>query len=289
MRIDIGRFLKALTALAVVVFLVFIVYEIFFNKTEPKDNNNDLNWNSSYQPYGTPTPETAPQASDTPGSSTQQPGTTDYVAPPGTTRTPIPTYTPAPTPTATERPTNAPTRKPTATPTSSALRNGSEGAKVKAVQQRLKQLGYLTGSADGVFGDGTEAAVKAFQKANGLTADGVVGTGTLNKLNSSSAKAKSTESQAKATARPTPRSYTPSEPENYRYLQLGSTGSDVKKLQNRLIELGYLSGSASGSFDQATHDAVLAFQQRNGQWVDGVAGEDTQSALFGKDALPARR
>lgn len=290
MRINLGRLLKVLTALAVVVFLVFIVYEIFFNKTPQTERNpSDWDWGATYEPYGSPTPGTVPQATDEPGA-TRIPGTTDYVTAPGATRTPIPTYTPAPTPTPTVKPTSAPTKSPTATPAgSSALRNGDEGSKVKAVQQRLKTLGYLTGSADGVFGDATEAAVKAFQRANGLTADGVVGANTLKKLNSSSAKAKSTESQTKATARPTPRSYTPSEPENYRYLQLGSTGSDVKKLQNRLIELGYLSGSATGTFDQATHDAVLAFQQRNGEWVDGVAGEDTQTALFSSNALPAKK
>lgn len=45
----------------------------------------------------------------------------------------------------------------------------------KAVQQKLKELGYYKGSVDGVFGQGTRGAVIAFQKANGLTADGIVG------------------------------------------------------------------------------------------------------------------
>lgn len=45
----------------------------------------------------------------------------------------------------------------------------------KAVQQKLKELGYYKGSVDGVFGQGTRGAVIAFQKENGLTADGIVG------------------------------------------------------------------------------------------------------------------
>ncbi len=58
------------------------------------------------------------------------------------------------------------------------LRQGSKGDEVKEVQRRLKQWGYYTGSVDGVFGAATKKAVVAFQKKNGLTADGVVGKST---------------------------------------------------------------------------------------------------------------
>ena len=58
------------------------------------------------------------------------------------------------------------------------LRQGSTGAEVKEVQRRLKQWGYYTGAVDGIFGAGTKKAVIAFQKKNGLTADGVVGKAT---------------------------------------------------------------------------------------------------------------
>ena len=74
------------------------------------------------------------------------------------------------------------------TSSSTTLQNGSTGAEVKKMQQRLKELGYLKGSADGDFGDATEAAVRAFQAQNGLTVDGKAGPATLNKLYSSSAK-----------------------------------------------------------------------------------------------------
>lgn len=62
------------------------------------------------------------------------------------------------------------------------LRQGSRGGEVKEVQRRLKQWGYYTGSVDGVFGAGTKKAVIAFQKKNGLKADGVVGKSTYQAL-----------------------------------------------------------------------------------------------------------
>lgn len=55
---------------------------------------------------------------------------------------------------------------------------GSRGEQVKAVQEKLRQYGYMTGSADGVFGRETYNAVIRFQKKNDLTADGVVGSAT---------------------------------------------------------------------------------------------------------------
>ena len=60
-----------------------------------------------------------------------------------------------------------------------ALRQGSSGATVKKVQQKLKNWGYYSGSVDGIYGKNTVAAVKLFQKKNGLTVDGIAGTKTL--------------------------------------------------------------------------------------------------------------
>ncbi|MBE7079899.1 MAG: spore cortex-lytic enzyme [Clostridiales bacterium] len=62
------------------------------------------------------------------------------------------------------------------------LRSGAKGGEVKEVQRRLKLWGYYSGSVDGVFGEGTKKAVIAFQKKNGLTADGVVGKSTYKAL-----------------------------------------------------------------------------------------------------------
>lgn len=62
------------------------------------------------------------------------------------------------------------------------LRQGARGGEVKEVQRRLKLWGYYNGSVDGVFGAGTRKAVIAFQKKNGLAADGVVGQSTYKAL-----------------------------------------------------------------------------------------------------------
>ena len=51
---------------------------------------------------------------------------------------------------------------------------GSQGSEVARIQARLQALGFYAGPLDGDFGGGTESAVKAFQKANGLTLDGRV-------------------------------------------------------------------------------------------------------------------
>ena len=62
------------------------------------------------------------------------------------------------------------------------LKQGHSGAPVTALQNRLNQLGFNAGAADGQFGPKTTAAVKAFQRAKGLEADGVAGPKTWNQL-----------------------------------------------------------------------------------------------------------
>lgn len=69
-----------------------------------------------------------------------------------------------------------------------ALTIGMSGETVKSMQKLLKKLGYLS-DADGYFGSGTESAVRAFQKRNGLSVDGKVGRYTMAKLVSGDAKA----------------------------------------------------------------------------------------------------
>src|SRR6185369_4324530 len=55
------------------------------------------------------------------------------------------------------------------------LKRGSTGPEVTAVQQRLQDLGFDPNGIDGIFGPGTESAVKAFQQEKGLGVDGKVG------------------------------------------------------------------------------------------------------------------
>ncbi|MBR4080206.1 MAG: peptidoglycan-binding protein [Clostridia bacterium] len=66
----------------------------------------------------------------------------------------------------------------------------------------------------------------------------------------------------------------------YKNLRKGDRGDNVKKLQERLIELGYLTGKADGAYGNQTRKAVLLFQYHNGLTRDGVAGKATQTVLF---------
>ena len=186
----------------------------------------------------------------------------------------------------------------TNTPAPSSLKRGSKGDAVKSLQQRLKELGYYSGSVDGDFGENTENAVKAFQERNGLTVDGKAGSKTMAKINSSSAvKASSATPTPKKTnkpaATPTPRRTTaptakPTSTPNLTkeiYLRDGSSGKDVKRLQERLISLGWLIGSADSEYGGATEAAVIAFQKKtSGLYDDGVAGPGTLQALYSNNA-----
>lgn len=68
-------------------------------------------------------------------------------------------------------------------PVNALSKMGSAGGEVSQIQSVLKDEGYYTGSIDEIFGTKTKNAVIAFQKANGLTADGIVGSATLSALN----------------------------------------------------------------------------------------------------------
>ena len=168
----------------------------------------------------------------------------------------------------------------TATPQTNAtsLKVGSTGAEVRKMQNRLKELGYLKGSADGDFGAATEAAVKSFQAQNGLAVDGKAGTATLNKLYSANAK----KAPANVTNTPKPTA-TP-----FTSFKHGDTGAEIKRMQTRLKELGYLNGKADGDFGDATEAAVRYFQQRNNLTVDGKAGQKTLDKLYSSSAKAAK-
>ncbi len=74
---------------------------------------------------------------------------------------------------------------------------GSRGEEVKQIQTKLKRWGYYSGNVDGIYGSATLAAVKKFQKKNGLTVDGIAGKKTLEAMgifNSSSSSSSSNSS-----------------------------------------------------------------------------------------------
>ncbi len=160
-----------------------------------------------------------------------------------------------------------------------SLKKGDKGTEVKKLQQRLKELGYYTYGIDSSYGDRTVEAVKAFQKKNGLTQDGVAGPATLKKLNSSSAV------PAKDPVVQEPEK---EEEKDDGTLEKGDNGAAVKKLQQRLKELGYYTYGIDSDYGYRTVEAVKAFQKRNGLTQDGVAGPTTQAKLYSDTAVPAK-
>jgi peptidoglycan hydrolase-like protein with peptidoglycan-binding domain len=173
-----------------------------------------------------------------------------------TTVAPLPTADPAAQATATVKPAVTAT----ATPQGS-LKLGSQGDEVRNVQRKLRELGFYKGTVDGDFGEGTEKAVKAFQKQYGLTADGKVGAKTMAALNDSSA----------VTYHVVP---------TYTKLYRGCYGKDVTKLQQTLATKGFYTGAITGYYSYATYAAVQDFQMTNNLKVDGIAGQETLSLLY---------
>ena len=106
--------------------------------------------------------------------------------------------------------------------TYATLRYGDSGNDVALMQERLIELGYLDGDADGKYGLQTKAAVIAFQRESDLVRDGVAGSKTLAALYSDSAAQLDTSET----------------------LTEGTISSAVRQMQERLIALGYLNGTA---------------------------------------------
>lgn len=164
------------------------------------------------------------------------------------------------------------------------VRLNNTGELVETIQARLKKLGYYTGDITGTYDAATKSAAKAFQKKNGLTADGISGAETQKLLLSSNALAADATPTPIPTATPTPVP-TFTVPENK--VQKGSSGNDAKLVQQRLKELGYYSGKVDGNFGSGSVTALKNFQSNNGLEADGVAGKSTYNLLFSINALVA--
>ena len=136
------------------------------------------------------------------------------------------------------------------------MQMGDSGPDVEGVQQRLYELGYLDNKANiqGVFGEKTEAAAKQFQKKNDLTADGKVGSRTLEMLYGEDVVGNA-----------------------YR---LGDENQVIKDCQAALKKLGYVTFKADGVMGKATVSAIKAFQQANGLTRDGALGPVTRDMIL---------
>lgn len=141
------------------------------------------------------------------------------------------------------------------------LKAGLSGSDVLTLKSNLIKLGYgISTASSNLFDLPTKNAVMAFQKANGLDVDGIVGPQTYGKLNSL-LSGKSTTPQDPSSPQDPPATPPSVDPGSFtRELKLNDTGSDVTLLQSMLKEIGYLSSCKSGTFDSSTQSAVSGFQ-----------------------------
>lgn len=161
------------------------------------------------------------------------------------------------------------------------LSRGSTGDAVYMLQQRLYALGYLSGEIDGVYGGATERAVQLFESYHGATVTGVATPSMQQFLFSDSAMVYAGEEEEDDLS-DDGWSWEPEE--TYYQLQKGDKGDDVKRLQQRLVDLGYLSGTVDGNFGDGTAQAVKAFEKAYGRSQTGIATVELQKALFSGSA-----
>ncbi|WP_375510949.1 peptidoglycan-binding protein [uncultured Nostoc sp.] len=174
-----------------------------------------------------------------------------------------------------------------------ALEKGDQGPSVRNLQQNLKTAGFYQASVTQVYDVSTQEAVRRFQKAAGLSVDGIVGPSTLQKLENWQAnKPTTTATQAKKTTAVTSAqakkpsttssaSSATSQRRNSNYLTKGAEGEDVRALQERLRVAGFYYGNATGIFGPITEEAVKRFQDSYKLSVDGVVGPATLAKLPG--------
>lgn len=202
----------------------------------------------------------------------------------------------------------APVVKPTTTTSASRnyLMKGDKGAEVKTMQENLIYVGYSCGKAgvDGDFGQGTDSALRSFQKANGLTVDGKYGTNSKAKLEALVAKKKQEAAKPAPTPTPAP-TYTKQQCVKDIQSALGGLTVDgicgaktlaklptisksinnrhkiVKYVQKYLNANSFAAGTEDGIAGAKFDSAVKAFQKAKGLTADGIIGNNTWKKMFG--------
>lgn len=149
-------------------------------------------------------------------------------------------------------------------------------AAVYYVQGLLNEAGYNCGTPDGKFGSGTRTQVKAFQTANGLTSDGVVGRATLAKLEGVPIIGPNygvTLNDVRAGTK------------TLSYDTTNTPSDAVEFVQGKLNDAGFTNGTPDGKFGTGTKNAVIAFQTKNGITSDGVVNQVTLALLEGNEGV----
>lgn len=154
------------------------------------------------------------------------------------------------------------------------LFEGDEDQAVLQVELKLETLGHFDGTPDIVFDSQTREAVRRFQNAEGLSPTGYVTYDTWNTLNDRYKVAPKPTLATTQTSGATAITSTET-------LSIGSRGSDVVLLQDRLRELGHFSPNiiSTGYFGPVTHEAVISFQEANSIETIGIVGPKTRAAL----------
>jgi peptidoglycan hydrolase-like protein with peptidoglycan-binding domain/energy-coupling factor transporter ATP-binding protein EcfA2 len=131
------------------------------------------------------------------------------------------------------------------------LTKGAKGEEVKKLEQQLQKLGFLQATADEYFDGDTEAALIAFQRSQGLQADGIAGLATTERLENPQQQVR------------------------------------TRDIQNKLKELGFYSGNVDGSFGLVTRSAIASFQKSKGLNPDGMPNDETLAAMGFAPAKPS--
>lgn len=143
------------------------------------------------------------------------------------------------------------------------LKEGTEHAYVVQLQEKLMKLGFMENDEPTQFyGPVTAASVKIFQRQNNLAQDGIAGAETLAAIMSEEAK--------------------------HYAVSKGVSGNDVKRIQGRLYELGYVPSddAVNGNFDDITEQAVIKLQEVNQLTMDGKVGSQTLNLLYSDTVKP---
>jgi len=149
------------------------------------------------------------------------------------------------------------------------LRRGNSGEQVGGLQQRLSELGYITGPVDGSFGPMTEFGVLCFQKTLGLPLTGTADHALRIALQADTAPRAAVLQAADV-------------------LQSGDSGESVYILQQRLADLGFFKGTVSGQYDSLTVQAVQTMRIINNLPAADYADLALISRLLGQKIVAGR-
>lgn len=156
--------------------------------------------------------------------------------------------------------------------TGELIRRGAQGNKVSTLQSQLTRSGFYSGPISGFYGELTEAAVSAYQRSIGLSADGIFGFQTDRALfDGILPNAASTVSPAATVTNPSLRL-------GERVLELGDRGTDVTELQT-LLNNRFSPTGIDGVFGAETQTRIVQFQQLRGLTADGILGAVTLAEL----------